>query len=254
MLNDHPAVCCDGEPLLRLGRVTADRSARAQTAALDAVLGAFASGGADASGVLRPCKRKGAAAARGFKWFDGQGGAFLGGGGAPLANLTAWIARHRVRLIVLERQGLAKYVSDRLKHKSHVLGVRAVPTHCRDAACVDRVNAQRLRLGDRVASDLAASVAGFGRLLDWARGAVAFGDLLYVRYRDLAADPAREARRVYAHLGVDARHAANASLLLKSVTAPLRSIIENYDDVAAQLREGGWDTELDDPPKAPGGG
>ena len=72
--------------------------------------------------VLRPCRKPGARA-RGFKWFDGQGGASVASENAALGNLSAWRAAHAAKLIVLERQGLAKLVSDRLKHLSSQRGV-----------------------------------------------------------------------------------------------------------------------------------
>ena len=75
--------------------------------------------------VLRPCRKPGARA-RGFKWFDGQGGASVASENAALGNLSAWRAAHAAKLIVLERQGLAKLVSDRLKHLSSQRGVDAV--------------------------------------------------------------------------------------------------------------------------------
>ncbi|KAK7235674.1 hypothetical protein SO694_000661106 [Aureococcus anophagefferens] len=132
MLNDHPEICCDGEPLLRLGRVTLAESAGARAAALADTLEAAAANAGDAAGALKPCKKR--ALARGFK--------------------------------------------------------------------------------------------------------------LYVRYRDLAADPDREMRRVYDFLKVDRSHATNASLLVKSVTTPLADMIENWGEVKAQLEAGGWADEV----------
>ena len=242
MLNDHPEICCDGEPLLRLGRVTLAESAGARAAALADTLEAAAANAGDAAGALKPCKKR--ARARGFKWFDGQGGARVDAPDALLATLTRWVRTHRVKFIVLERQGLAKHVSDKLKHRSSQLGTRAVPTHCRDAACSSRVNAQRIALRGDVAGELDAAVASFGAYLAWARATVPFDDLLYVRYRDLAADPDREMRRVYDFLKVDRSHATNASLLVKSVTTPLADMIENWGEVKAQLEAGGWADEV----------
>ena len=245
MLNDHPEICCDGEPLLRLGRLTAGASGAAQGAALGRVLDAVAENRRDADGVLKPCKKR-RALARGFKWFDGQGGVATAPGNPLLGNFTTWVSTHRARFIVLERQGLAKLVSDRLKHLSSRLGVRAVPTHCRDEKCSEKVSSQRVVLSGDVASDLDAAVDEFSSFLGWARRTVPYDDLLYMRYRDLVDDPDREMQRVYAFLGVDRDHATNASLLLKSVTTPLSAMIENYEDVKPQLRKGGWGREIAD--------
>ena len=251
MLNDHPEICCDGEPLLRLGRTTGSLSDGEQAAALRDVLVSASAGRSDAHGVLKPCKKRGARA-RGFKWFDGQGGARVDPPNAALGELTTWMGERRVRLILLERQGLAKLVSDKLKHRSSQLGTRAVPTHCRDAACVARVNAQRISLRGDVAADLDASVAAFGKYVHWARRAVPYDDLLYVRYEDLVDDPEREMRRVYAFLDVDRAHVTNASLIVKSVTTPLPDLVDNYADVAAQLAKSGWARQVveGEPPAA----
>ena len=152
--------------------------------------------------VLRPCRKPGARA-RGFKWFDGQGGASVASENAALGNLSAWRAAHAAKLIVLERQGLAKLVSDRLKHLSSQRGVDAVPTHCR-GACAARVSAQRVTLdAGALETQLDAGVRRFSALLNWARAAAAFDDILYIAYGDLVADPERELRRAYRFLGVD---------------------------------------------------
>ena len=144
------------------------------------------------------------ARARGFKWFDGQGGASVASENAALGNLSAWRAAHAAKLIVLERQGLAKLVSDRLKHLSSQRGVDAVPTHCRDASCAARVSAQRVTLdAGALETQLDAGVRRFSALLNWARAAAAFDDILYIAYGDLVADPERELRRAYRFLGVD---------------------------------------------------
>ena len=126
--------------------------------------------------VLRPCRKPGAHA-RGFKWFDGQGGASVASENAALGNLSAWRAAHAAKLIVLERQGLAKLVSDRLKHLSSQRGVDAVPTHCRDASCAARVSAQRVTLdAGALETQLDAGVRRFSALLNWARAAAAFDE------------------------------------------------------------------------------
>ena len=190
MLNDHPEICCDGEPLLRLGRSYKGQPLDARRGAFDAVLENFARGKPD--DVLKPCKKPGALA-RGFKWFDGQAGVnttqpdavlkdFKAFGGAVhprrasrvIFRLTqAWLAKRKVRLLVLERQGLDKLVSDRLKHLSTLKGTQAVPTHCHaaNAGCVGRVNAQRLTLRGDVAAELRRSREAFAAFLGWCRAA-----------------------------------------------------------------------------------
>ena len=194
--------------------------------------------------VLRPCRKPGARA-RGFKWFDGQGGASVASENAALGNLSAWRAAHAAKLIVLERQGLAKLVSDRLKHLSSQRGVDAVPTHCRDASCAARVSAQRVTLdAGALETQLDAGVRRFSALLNWARAAAAFDDILYIAYGDLVADPERELRRAYRFLGVDEAWQANASVLTKSVSRPLAEVVANYGEVRAALLRTKWAGEV----------
>ncbi|CAH0372553.1 unnamed protein product [Pelagomonas calceolata] len=241
MLAGHPRVCCDGEVLLRLGR----RAQRPGGLDIRRALDAFARGAApEYDDVLRPCRKPGARA-RGFKWFDGQGGASVASENAALGNLSAWRAAHAAKLIVLERQGLAKLVSDRLKHLSSQRGVDAVPTHCRDASCAARVSAQRVTLdAGALETQLDAGVRRFSALLNWARAAAAFDDILYIAYGDLVADPERELRRAYRFLGVDEAWQANASVLTKSVSRPLAEVVANYGEVRAALLRTKWAGEV----------
>ena len=175
----------------------------------------------------------------------GQGGASVASENAALGNLSAWRAAHAAKLIVLERQGLAKLVSDRLKHLSSQRGVDAVPTHCRDASCAARVSAQRVTLdAGALETQLDAGVRRFSALLNWARAAAAFDDILYIAYGDLVADPERELRRAYRFLGVDEAWQANASVLTKSVSRPLAEVVANYGEVRAALLRTKWAGEV----------
>ena len=239
MLGGHPRICCDGEILLRLGR-----QRRPGGRGVRAALGAFAAGAAPGfDDVLRPCRKAGAGA-RGFKWFDGQGGATVAAPTDALGNLSAWRRATGAKLIVLERQGLAKLVSDRLKHD------HAVPTHCRDSECAARVARHRVTLDPPLLeAQLDASVHRFGALLTWARAQAAFGDVLYVAYQDLAADPDRELRRAYRFLGVDDGWRTNASVLTKSVQTPLSEIVSNYGAVREALARTKWAGEVRPAPR-----
>ncbi|KAH8097756.1 hypothetical protein JL720_666 [Aureococcus anophagefferens] len=78
--------------------------------------------------------------ARGFKWFHMQGGICPYGEGKYCGQNPAvdrvfrdWLRKHEVRIIMLERHGLAKYVSGLLKTN------QTLPKHCETAACVARV-------------------------------------------------------------------------------------------------------------------
>ena len=163
-------------------------------------------------------------------------GASVASESTALVSPSRLRAAHAAKLIVLERQGLAKLVSDRLKHLSSQRGVDAVPTHCRDASCAARVSAQRVTLdAGALETQLDAGVRRFSALLNWARAAAAFDDILYIAYGDLVADPERELRRAYRFLGVDEAWQANASVLTKSVSRPLAEVVANYGEVRAAL-------------------
>ena len=58
------------------------------------------------------------AVANGFKLLDGQGGENLRSS-ATDSPLSSWLARHRFRVVVLEREGLARLVSQ-LKHSQAI--------------------------------------------------------------------------------------------------------------------------------------
>jgi len=87
-------------------------------------------------------------------------------------------------------------------------------------------------------------VRRFSALLNWARAAAAFDDILYIAYDDLVADPERELRRAYRFLGVDEAWQANASVLTKSVSRPLAEVVANYGEVRAALLRTKWAGEV----------
>lgn len=63
-------------------------------------------------------RRGGKKASNGFKLLDGQGGENLRSS-ATDSPLSSWLARHRFRVVVLEREGLARLVSQ-LKHSQAI--------------------------------------------------------------------------------------------------------------------------------------
>ena len=108
------------------------------------------------------------------------------------------------------------------------------------------MSAQRVTLdAGALETQLDAGVRRFSALLNWARAAAAFDDILYIAYGDLVADPERELRRAYRFLGVDEAWQANASVLTKSVSRPLAEVhLANYGEVRAALLRTMWAGEV----------
>ena len=159
LLRQHPQVRVEGEILLG-----ASTSAEA-TARLEAF-------GRE--------KRRGAAhVAVGFKLLDGQGGEALRDG-AGNGTVAAWLERRRAKLLVLEREGLARLVSMR-KHEAAVRDFDALLAagalhsknekyKCFSADCVDRARARAVTLdASRVVRDLDREYDAWTQLLAWVR-------------------------------------------------------------------------------------
>ena len=200
-------------------------------------------------------KRRGAAhVAVGFKLLDSQGGEALRDG-AGNGTVAAWLERRRAKLLVLEREGLARLVSMR-KHEAAVRDFDALLAagalrsknekyKCFSADCVDRARARAVTLdASRVVRDLDREYDAWTQLLAWVRR-YTFADVQYHAYRDLSRDPKCEMTRVFSFLGVPRfRVAANESTLKMGAAMP-RLDVANAADVEAALAGTRWDGELD---------
>lgn len=189
----------------------------------------------------------------GFKFFDGQGGESLDA--AAPSGIAAWLRANGAKVVVLERQGLARLVSQ-VKHRQAIKNFDALEADgkiaaaserfkCGDAACVDRARARRVTLNaSDAARRLEAQFDEWAGLLAWTR-AYKFADVQYHTYRDLSRDAACEMNRIYAFLGVGAFAANGTTTTLKMGGATPRADIQNADEVAAALRGTRWEGEVD---------
>ena len=186
--------------------------------------------------------------ARGFKWFNSQGGA------CPLPpeayrhpkyaktpcsarsneTLRAWIRDHSVRVIYLERLGVEKYMSG-FAHEN-----RSLPSHCSTDACAKKVAAGvgTVRVDVRsLLRKLRLQQAEMAALRTWA--ATAGAGYLPLQYDELRRDPVGVVSRIYAFLGVEA-HATRPDLYARSMRRPLSEYVENLDEVREALRGTPW--------------
>lgn len=178
--------------------------------------------------------------ARGFKWFHMQGGICPYGEGKYCGQNPAvdrvfrdWLRKHEVRIIMLERQGLAKYVSGLLKTN------QTLPKHCETAACVARVGEVTVDVSVRnLLAKMKKEAKEWEEMRAWASTAGAA--FLDVQFDDLARDPVRVVSDMYAFLGAQP-HETNPHLLVKSIQRPLDEIIANYAEVEAALVGTPWE-------------
>lgn len=235
LLNDHPRIRAQSEILLK------SRSAAESSHVLAAL---------EASVLKSPRK------AVGFKFFEGQGAESLGagGGGASGGAIGGWLRSQGARVVVLERQGLARFVSQ-IKHKQAIRNFARLEAggqiasasekfKCSEADCVDRARARMITLNaTTVVQRLEAQFHEWDEILAWTRKYV-FADVQYHTYRDLVADTACEMGRIFSFLGVGA-HAANATTTLKMGGPTPRDDLRNADEVAAALVGSRWEGEVD---------
>ena len=262
MLNDHRRVCMEDEAvndiramrakLLKqrepLETVDGKSDALLQTRLLNVATGNFWKHMRRKNDVLKCRCDSEHVRARGFKWFNSQGGA------CPLPpaayrhpkyaktpcsarsneTLRAWINEHKVRVIYLERLGVEKYMSG-FAHEN-----RSLPSHCSTDACAKRVAAGvgTVRVDVRsLLRKLRLQQAEMAYLRTWA--ATAGADYLPLQYDDLRRDPVGVVSRIYAFLGVEA-HATRPDLYARSMRKPLHEYVENLDEVRAALRGTPW--------------
>ena len=170
LLNQHPQVRAEGEILLR-ERTAAEAMAR---------LKAFMRERRDGAGGV----------AAGFKLLvdddGGRGWHLLAGDNGTLAE---WLVKRRFKLLVLEREGLARLVSMR-KHDAAVRDFDALLAagalhsknekyKCFSADCVDRARARAVTLdASRVVRDLDREYDAWTQLLAWVRR-YTFADVQY---------------------------------------------------------------------------
>lgn len=181
----------------------------------------------------------------GFKWFNGQGLIYPYEDNARARRYRAqsdvfrgWLAANSARLLLLERQGLGKYVSGIMKRD------KSLATHCAagNATCVAELNAKRITVDvdDLLKRSVTAEAKHWAEMRAWASSAGR--PYLHVDFADLAAEPDATMARVFAFLGVPPR-AAN-SPLEKSIQRPVHEMIANFGDVRAALAHTPW---RDDP-------
>ena len=265
MLNDHRRVCMEDEAvndiramraklLRRESLETVDRASDAllQTRLLNVATGNFWKHMRRKNDVLKcRCDSK-HVHARGFKWFNSQGGA------CPLPpeayshpkykktpcsarsnhTLRAWINEHKVRVIYLERLGVEKYMSG-FAHEN-----RSLPSHCSTDACSKKVAAGvgTVRVDVRsLLRKLRLQQAEMAALRTWA--ATAGAGYLPLQYDELRRDPVGVVSRIYAFLGVEA-HATRPDLYARSMRRPLSEYVENLDEVREALRGTPWAADL----------
>ena len=236
LLNQHPQVRAEGEILLR-ERTAAEAMAR---------LKAFMRERRDGAGGV----------AAGFKLLvdddGGRGWHLLAGDNGTLAE---WLVKRRFKLLVLEREGLARLVSNR-KHKNAIQNFDTLLTagtiasksekfKCASADCVDRARARGVTLdASRVAGDLDSEHDDWTRLLAWVRG-YAFADVQYHTYGDLSEDPVCEMKRAFSFLGVPRVRVSTNETVLKMGAATPRLDVTNAVEIEAALKGTRWDGELD---------
>ena len=161
----------------------------------------------------------------------------VAGGEAALAR---WARNASARVIVLDRDELARRVSNVRKGLTRRY-------ECPDAACAAAARAALARVpaGDLVAR-LRADAAEWTAVRAWARRVDARASPLEVAYRDLAADPDATAARAFSFLRAGAAAVA-ANLTVKMGPPTAREGLANADEVAAALAGTRWAASLDEP-------
>jgi hypothetical protein len=262
MLNDHRRVCMEDEAvndirtmrtkLLRKGEPL-DSVDRQSDALLQKRLTNVASGN-----FIKRMRRKDDAlkcrcnseqvCARGFKWFNSQGGA------CPLSpevyshpkykrtpcnaqsneTLREWIRDNEARVIYLERLGVEKYMSSFAREN------RTLPSHCATDACAQKVAAGvgTVRVDvHNLLRKLRLQQAEMAALRDWA--AAAGAAYLSLQYDELRRDPVGVVSRIYAFLDAEP-HETRPDLYTRSMRKPLSEYFENLDEVREALRGTPW--------------
>ena len=158
--------------------------------------------------------------ASGFKLLNGQAGlelshawdrlGFWRGNDAVTRAFEQWLERESAKLIVLERQGLSRLVSN-LLHDARVaqgLGGPNGSAWCADDACVARLGRDTCVVplvsassGKGLAAQLDDEVLAWTQLLGALRGRF-FPRMLYLTYEELVDDAPSSLRRVLRFLGV----------------------------------------------------
>ena len=151
---------------------------------------------------------------------------------------TEWLERNDVRLLMLQRQGLEKYVSGLIKRD------KSFPRHCEagDGDCVARINDAKLEVD---VDDLLERGVGreATRWRDFRAWAEASGrPFLCVQFDDMRRDVAGTMRKIFKFLRVAPKQTHSA--LEKSIKRPVHELISNFDDVAKALERTPW---RDDP-------
>ena len=235
LLNQHPKVRAKSEILY-----TAKDSAE-----VDAKLEAFA----------RAAKRTPRNVATGFKFFDGEGGEHLDGRRMD-RGISAWLSRQNARVVVLERQGLARFVSAQkhsqaVRNSADILETGLIERKsenfkCETTDCVDRARKRRIWINATTVVDrLDRESDRWSSIIAWTRR-YRFADVQYHAYSDLSRDPFCEMKRIFAFLGVPhLRRAEMGNTTLKMGSATPRLDIANADAVEAALRGSRWEGELD---------
>jgi len=167
-------------------------------------------------------------------------------------RLVAWLRLHRARLILLEREGLALYISELALQRKEVLN-GSINGHIGVAHCVSdtcaRLISDRIRLTIDPLEALKALDTRQRRwdvYLSWARKALPSDQLLHVQYDDLRAEPLAEMNRIFRFLGVPPRdltwHAPYH--MVKTQRHKLDEVITNANEVRATFAGTRWEREL----------
>jgi LPS sulfotransferase NodH len=248
MLNSHGQLRCDGEvmPLIHLDQ-TDDLEGRANKTwpilEREAARTARKMEKASTEDALR---RRGHALAFGFKLMFSQvpsdSGVFGFVAALKYSKFYDWLRRWNVRLVLLERQGVGRYVSE-LQH----LQTLRTATHaardtwkCETQACVEASSSA----ANKVTVETAGLVEKLDREVEtWSSMLVGvrnccYSSMVHVDYDLLTRNPGPEMLRIYSLLGVSPKMpVVNRTLKMHR---SLRGSIANVAEVEAALEKTRW--------------
>ena len=264
MLDSHPEVSASSEILLDLTGHQVNVAQRLGLSCAFCLTGLqYPHEGHEAADVVRMFLNATASSkgfhrikAAGFKLLNGQAGLDLSGGmfggadGFRKGNrglteaFLSFLERERAKIILLERQGIAKEVSFQL-HAARVSRGISGPNGsawCADAACVARfAGTERVKIdASSLLSRLDYDVEYWSSILNAVRKRF-YARMLYVSYDDLAQYPAPQMQRILRFLGANETLSFNSGATLKMSSEKVSDQIENLDEVAAALRGTRWE-------------
>lgn len=168
------------------------------------------------------------------------------------AQFMLWLEHERARIIVLERQGLGRLVSQAVHDRRVQAGVAGPngSAWCNSPECVARVtrDGSDLRVAlptARLADRLDREVVKWSALLTKLRRRF-YPQMLHVSYDDLMAGTSYQMERIVTFLGANASLPIDLGATLKLTSERLGDSLVNADAVEAELRGTRW--ELAPPP------